>query len=62
MQPRTIPRMTKSQFNLVKVVNAILHKLKSGGRWRMLPVGHLFTGKTTLLYHHQKVCRKCMNI
>ena len=28
MQPHTIPRMTKSQFNLVKVVNAILHKLK----------------------------------
>ena len=29
--------------------------LRSGCQWRMLPVGHLFTGKTTLLYHHRLI-------
>ena len=50
-----------SQGCLIEVVNAILHKLKSGCQWYQLPVGHLF-GKVVLswkaVYHHfRKWCR-----
>lgn len=31
-----------SQGSLIEVVNAILHKLKSGCQWHQLPVEHLF--------------------
>ena len=44
-----------SQASLIEVVNAILHKLKSGCQWHQLPVGHLF-GEVVLswnaVYHH----------
>ena len=50
-----------SQGSLIEVVNAILHKLKSGCQWHQLPVGHLF-GEVVLswnaVYHHfGKWCR-----
>lgn len=50
-----------SQGSLIEVVNAILHKLKSGCQWHQLPVGHLF-GDVVLswnaVYHHfRKWCR-----
>ena len=50
-----------SMFDLVEKVNAILYKLKSGCQWRMLPVGHLFSGKApshiTVFKHYRKWCR-----
>lgn len=50
-----------SQGSLIEVVNAILHKLKSGCQWHQLPVEHLF-GDVVLswnaVYHHfRKWCR-----
>ena len=51
-----------SQFDLVEVVNAILYKLKSGCQWRLLPMGHLFTGEPpsfiTVFKHYRKWCKK----
>ncbi len=51
-----------SQFDLVEVVNAILYKLKSGCQWRMLPMGHMFTGEPpsfiTIFKHYRKWCGK----
>ena len=51
----------ESQFDLVEVVNAILYKLKSGCQWRILPVGHLFSGTPpswkTVFHHFRKWCR-----
>lgn len=51
-----------SQFDLVEVVNAILYKLKSGCQWRLLPMGHLFTGNPpsfiTVFKHYRKWCTK----
>lgn len=47
-----------SMFDLVEMVNAILYKLKSGCQWRMLPVGHLFSGDPpsyiTVFKHYRK--------
>jgi hypothetical protein len=34
-----------SQFDLVEIVNVILYTLKSGCQWRLLPIGHLFSGE-----------------
>lgn len=50
-----------SQGSLIEVVNAILHKLKSGCQWHQLLVGHFF-GDVVLswnaFYHHfRKWCR-----
>ena len=51
-----------SKFDLVEVVNAILYKLKSGCQWRLLPMGHLFTGDPpsfiTVFKHYRKWCMK----
>ena len=51
-----------SQFDLVEVVNAIIYKLKSGCQWRLLPMGHLFTGEPpsfiTVFKHYRKWCKK----
>lgn len=51
-----------SQFDLVEEVNAILYKLKSGCQWRLLPLGHLFTGDcptwNTVYHHYRKWCKK----
>lgn len=44
-----------SQGCLIEVVNAILHKLKSGCQWHQLPVGHLFSEVVlswNAVYHH----------
>lgn len=50
-----------SQGSLIEVVNAILHKLKSGCQWHQLPVGHLFSDVVlswNAVYHHfRKWCR-----
>lgn len=47
-----------SQFDLVEIVNAILYKLKTGCQWRLLPIGHLFSGEgpswNTVFYHYRK--------
>ena len=47
-----------SKFDLVEIVNAILYKLKSGCQWRLLPIGHLFSGEApswnTVFYHYRK--------
>ena len=47
-----------SKFDLVEIVNAILYKLKSGCQWRLLPVGHLFSGESpswnTVFHHYRK--------
>lgn len=46
-----------SKFDLVEIVNAILYKLKSGCQWRMLPIGHLFSGDApswNTVYHHYR--------
>lgn len=50
-----------SQGSLIEVVNAILHKLKSGWPWHQLPVEHLF-GDVVLSWnavynHFRKWCR-----
>lgn len=49
-----------SKFDLVEVVNAILHKLKTGCQWEFLPVAHLFSGAVpsfkTVFYHFRKWC------
>ena len=51
-----------SKFDLIEVVNAILYKLKSGCQWRLLPIGHLFTGEgpswKTVFHHYRKWCKK----
>ena len=50
-----------SKYDLTDVVNAILYKLKSGCQWRMLPMGHLFTGEPpsfiTVFKHYRKWCK-----
>lgn len=50
-----------TKFDLVEIVNAILYKLKSGCQWRMLPMGHLFTGELpkwqTVFHHYRKWCK-----
>ncbi len=50
-----------SQGSLIEVVNAILHKLKSGGQWHQLPVEHLFgdvvLGWNAVYHHFRKWCR-----
>lgn len=33
-----------TKFDIIEILNSILYKLKSGCQWRLLPVGHLFTG------------------
>lgn len=47
-----------SKFDLVEIMNAILYKLKSGCQWRMLPIGHLFSGEfpswDTVFHHYRK--------
>ena len=47
-----------SKFDLVEIVNAILYKLKSGCQWRLLPIGHLFSGElpswNTVFHHYRK--------
>lgn len=47
-----------SKFDLVEILNAILYKLKIGCQWRMLPVGHLFSGEPpswkTVFHHFRK--------
>ena len=47
-----------TKFDLIEIVNSILYKLKSGCQWRMLPVGHLFTGEpptwNTVFHHYRK--------
>ena len=47
-----------SKFDLVEIVNAILYKLKIGCQWRLLPIGHLFSGElpswNTVFYHYRK--------
>ncbi len=47
-----------SKFDLVEMVNAILYKLKSGCQWRLLPIGHLFSGEgpswNTVFHHYRK--------
>lgn len=51
-----------SKFDLVEVINAILYKLKTGCQWRLLPLGHLFTGDPpsfiTVFKHYRKWCQK----
>lgn len=51
-----------SKFDLVEIVNAILYKLKSGCQWRLLPIGHLFSGElpswNTVFHHYRKWCKK----
>lgn len=51
-----------SKFDLVEIVNAILYKLKSGCQWRLLPVGHLFSGEApswnTVFHHYRKWSEK----
>ena len=46
------------KFDLVEIVNAILYKLKSGCQWRLLPMGHLFSGEipswNTVFHHYRK--------
>ena len=50
-----------SKFDLIEVVNAILYKLKSGCQWRLLPIGHLFSGEgpswKTVFHHYRKWCK-----
>lgn len=50
-----------SKFDLVAIVNAILHKLKTGCQWEHLPVRHLFEGEIpsykTVFHHYRKWCR-----
>ena len=47
-----------TKFDLVEIVNAILYKLKSGCQWRLLPMGHLFSGEipswNTVFHHYRK--------
>ena len=47
-----------SKFDLVEIVNAIFYKLKSGCQWRLLPIGHLFSGElpswNTVFHHYRK--------
>ena len=47
-----------SKFDLVEIVNAIIYKLKSGCQWRLLPIGHLFSGElpswNTVFHHYRK--------
>ncbi len=47
-----------SQFDLVEIINAILYKLKTGCQWRLLPLGHLFSGErpswNTVFSHYRK--------
>ncbi|MDE6230296.1 MAG: transposase [Muribaculaceae bacterium] len=54
-------RVDVSQGCLIELVNAILHKLKSGCQWNQLPVGHLFSDVVlswNAVYHHfRKWCR-----
>ena len=51
-----------SEFDLIEIVNAILFKLKSGCQWRLLPVGHLFSGNRpswkTVFHHYRKWCKR----
>lgn len=51
-----------SKFDLIEVVNAILYKLKSGCQWRLLPIGHLFSGEgpswNAVFHHYRKWCKK----
>lgn len=51
-----------SKFDLMEIVNAILYKLKSGCQWRLLPIGHLFSGEgptwNTVFHHYRKWCVK----
>lgn len=50
-----------SKFNLADIVNAILHKLKTGCQWEYLPVEHLFSGEApsykTVFHHYRKWCK-----
>lgn len=50
------------KFDLIEVVNAILYKLKSGCQWRLLPIGHLFSGEgpswKAVFHHYRKWCKK----
>ena len=51
-----------SKYDLIEVVNAILYKLKSGCQWRLLPIGHLFSGEgpswNAVFHHYRKWCKK----
>lgn len=50
-----------SKFNIIEIINAILYKLKTGCQWRLLPVGHLFSGDcptwNTVFHHYRKWCK-----
>lgn len=51
-----------SKYDLIEMINAILYKLKSGCQWRLLPVGHLFSGSDlpcyqTVFHHYRKWCK-----
>ena len=54
----TAKRGFTSKFDLVEIVNAIIYKLKSGCQWRLLPIGHLFSGElpswNTVFHHYRK--------
>ncbi|MBD5355914.1 MAG: transposase [Bacteroides sp.] len=47
-----------SRFDLVEIENAILYKLRSGCQWRLLQMGHLFSGEPpsqdTVFHHYRK--------
>ena len=50
------------KVDLIEVVNAILHKLKSGCQWEQLPTGHLISGQglswNAVYYHFNKWCKR----
>ena len=54
----TAKRGFTSKFDLVEIVNAIIYKLKSGCEWRLLAIGHLFSGElpswNTGFHHYRK--------
>jgi transposase len=50
-------RWPKPEVNLVDVVQAILHRLKTGTQWRFIPVGEFFAPEAITwngVYHHHR--------